>query len=772
LLFGYWAPLVRDLGSVLIRRERARQLVLMGVVVGGFSFAGTVVLDHLAVAENVVDFDGDGETTHSDRQFLVRLWWAFRQVQDPGNMMQDPASLVAVVVSVVLTVVGLFLVSFLIGVGTDVVRELMEVTRLRPPGLRGHTVVVNVTPSTRPLLTELMGYYRKLVPEGRPWSRQWLRRLFSAAAVERRFRGPQYVVVGRKAEPPDFLREDPELARVVYRQGGRGWDDFARRVDVRTAQRVVLLADLSSPDPDADTMHSMLRLVSRMRVDGVDGARQRLLIAEILDESNVPAAHAAVARHGEQVRAFVVPTERLLALFAACVVRRPRVAELLDVLLTSKGSELYTCFFSLSGLGYQCGNPPELPERPDQALAVLREYARAQPDSRVMPVGLVYDAPRSDEFSATINPGPPTADEERRAPAGFVALAPTFADVREFTETLCVPGTTREPAASGPAPWAGTLRGVAPLDLRRVMVGGWRSAAVSMLESLLWGEDDLEVLVLVPDEATLKAARDDFDAHNKLLMHRLMRGPHASFPALEDGAIGFLPPGRSSDARPRIRLVVGEQSSSRQLAALPVGFGHVADLDAVILLSTEAPGADARATKTLMKIEALLDASQRSATRVVAEVLDADLAEQLRERYEKLEMDDVRVHSIQELRSFFMFQSLVVPSFDNVYAELLGAWGQSFRRFELRDLEDGGQPPISTWALADRLQREHGALFVGVETRHGGTRSFEPGGQGTDGRGHVDARLRPTIWAIGPDTPGPGGGTLEIVDPPGEEAEV
>ena len=54
---------------------------------------------------------GDGETTHSDRQFLVRLWWAFRQVQDPGNMMQDPASLVAVVVSVVLTVVGLFLVS-------------------------------------------------------------------------------------------------------------------------------------------------------------------------------------------------------------------------------------------------------------------------------------------------------------------------------------------------------------------------------------------------------------------------------------------------------------------------------------------------------------------------------------------------------------------------------------------------------------------------------------------------------------------------------------
>ncbi len=38
--------------------------------------------------------------------------------------------------SVGLTLFGLFLVSFLIGLGTDVVHELLELSRLRPAGLR------------------------------------------------------------------------------------------------------------------------------------------------------------------------------------------------------------------------------------------------------------------------------------------------------------------------------------------------------------------------------------------------------------------------------------------------------------------------------------------------------------------------------------------------------------------------------------------------------------------------------------------------------------
>jgi hypothetical protein len=117
----------------------------MGALVGLLSFVGALALDQLDIASGAnIDYDDDGEVTERDHKFHVHLWWAFRQIQDPGNMLGAPEAAGAVVVSMVLTVFGLFLVSFLIGLGTDVVRELMTVSRLRAPGLRGHTVIVHV----------------------------------------------------------------------------------------------------------------------------------------------------------------------------------------------------------------------------------------------------------------------------------------------------------------------------------------------------------------------------------------------------------------------------------------------------------------------------------------------------------------------------------------------------------------------------------------------------------------------------------------------------
>lgn len=147
LLFGYWAPLVHDLCNVALRGERGRQVALMGCVVTAAALGGAVVLDHGLGAASP-DFDEDGNVDARDRQFFVRVWWAFRQIQDPGNMLAAPNVYLAVVVSLSLTVLGLFLFSFLIGLGGDIVRELLTIGRRRPPGFRGHTVVVNTGPAT------------------------------------------------------------------------------------------------------------------------------------------------------------------------------------------------------------------------------------------------------------------------------------------------------------------------------------------------------------------------------------------------------------------------------------------------------------------------------------------------------------------------------------------------------------------------------------------------------------------------------------------------
>lgn len=732
LLVRYWAPLARDLWAVLLRAERGRQVGLMGLVVLVLSFAGAVVLDHLAVEG--VDFDGDEQIDGDpqDKLFLVRLWWAFRQIQDPGNMLSSPTEVVTLLLSLALTVFGLFLVSFLIGLGTDVVRELMELSRLRPPGLRGHTVVVNITPATRKVLFELMRHYRKLFPEGlRLLSIPWVREFLRNARRDRR-----YVTVGATETPPDFLRE-PELAKVIYRQATRDDDEHAllQRTDIQHARRIVLLADLdtdaedASRDPDDETIRTILTIVEAMRSGDERGGmrpHRTRLIAEILDESNIPAARRALASLGEEnVYAQVVATERLLALFIACVARRPGITGLLLELMTSRGHEVYT---------YDYRYPTSMARRgahhaaasADTLRSMLWHGLRADPEHRVVPLGVLYERGRRVEVAIN-HPEGVLAPSMR----GFVGLAPNFRVMADFAHQL-----ESAPALSAPPPDSLADDGIrveveAAGPLRRVLICGFRPASVNLVESVVAAEPDAEIMILVESEEAVCRVIDDFDSHTNLVRKRLLRNRHGLF--VQDGEHTLRYESTSGERRPaRIHVAAGDWSSSRQLATLPYGFGAATDMDCVILLSDEHDGADARTTTALMKLEALRDGDgagpgldadagedvpadggprPSQGPRVVAELLDDDLAERLHRRYRKLGDHDVHVFSIQELRAFFMFQSVVVPHFDLVYVELMGAWGQSFVPL---NVAPGRSPRVSFAELARHVY-DRGAVLVGVD---------------------------------------------------------
>lgn len=723
LLVRYWAPLARDLWAVLLRAERGRQVGLMGLVVLVLSFAGAVVLDHLAVEG--VDFDGDDQIGDDpqDLKFLVRLWWAFRQIQDPGNMLSSPTEVVTLLLSLALTVFGLFLVSFLIGLGTDVVRELMELSRLRPPGLRGHTVVVNITPATRQVLFELMRHYRKLFPDGvRVLSPAWIRALARNAWRDRR-----YVTVGASPTPPDFLRE-PELAKVIYRQAARDDDEHAllQRTDIHFARRIILLADLDTDgldagrDPDDDTIRTMLTIVEAMRGEGEPGAGREgrtRLIAEILDESNIPAARRAMASLGDQsVYAQVVATERLLALFIACVARRAHISDLLFELMTSRGHEVYTYDFhyptSTAALGDAHGKATAKTMR-----SMLWHGLRAQAHERVVPIGLLY--PDGSHVEVSINPVRHDQDDDGVAPScrGFVGLAPNFRVMADFAHHLEHAPVMVAAPPDGLVGSDLSLNVEAPGALRRILICGFRPASVNLVESLVVAERACEIMILVDDPEQVGRVIDDFDSHTNLVRKRLLRNRHGVF--VRDGAHTLRY--ESIDGMrqaARIHVAAGDRSSSRQLAALPYGFGAATDMDCVVLLSDEHDGADARTTTALMKLEALQDVewtgpTTASGPRVVAELLDDDLAQRLQRRYRKLARFEVEVFSIQELRAFFMFQSVVVPHFDLVYVELMGPWGQSFVPLEL-EAARGGRCSYSE--LARHVYRRN-ALLVGVELR-------------------------------------------------------
>lgn len=748
MLLKYWAPLARDTWSVLIRRERLRQVVLMGFVVLILSFAGAVILDH-ATHGLEVDFDGDGEVrpAEHDGNFWVRLWWAFRQIQDPGNMLATPNEALVLAVSIALTVFGLFLVSFLIGLGTDVVRELMELSRLRAPGLRNHTVVVNITPSTRALLFELIRHYRKLIAEGtRVLSFSGARELVRNASRRRSF-----LIVGRTHEPPDFLRE-PEFARIVYRESHPDDEDeaFLERTDIATARRVLIFGDTDADDPDDETIRLLLTVVERLPA-AKPTDKKRKLIAEVFDESNILAAKKAIETARGKLQAQIVPTERLLALFIACVVRRTGIAGLLVELLTSKGHELYTYEYRHDASGSTAREPPRGLPGADETLSRLHASGVGRPSvDRVVPVGVLLDEREPEpRMRVAINPRADHGVEGEFA--GFVAVAPNFRVVHDFAlepfgSAGLRPAEEQAPLESCPE----FVRGPTA-DLRRVLVCGFRSASVNLIEALVTADPESEILILVRNEAVRAEVLDDFDSYTRLVESEMLTGRRGTFTSPTEQPLRYVPAGEQAGCG-KIWVEVGNWTSSRRLMRLPRGFGSVADVSAVVLITDGDPGSDARTTTALMKIEGLVD-HQRARDagggpqRIVAEVLDAELAQRLIRRYAHLDKADVRVFSIQELRAYFMFQAVVVPHFELVYGELMAPWGQSFVQLVPSTPGEG----TCTFAqLASHLRARH-QLLIGVEldTRHG-PRLCVGEGDLDDGERVDLARVR-CVWVIDDD---------------------
>lgn len=755
LLVGYWGALVRDLWSILLRRERARQVALMAAVVAGLSFAGAVLMHNLS--DGRIDVDDDGTITTTDRDFVPLLWWAFRQVQDPGNMLAAPLAPAVMLISLVLTVFGLFLVSFLIGLGTDVVHELLELSRLRPSGLRGHTVIVNISPSTRQLLHELMRYTRKLFPSDAPvLSLRWF-----ADLRRRGLGGRRYLVVGSTGDPPEFLRV-PGLSEIVYRQRPPEEEDLIVRADLLAARRILLMADETDSEPDAETIRTLVTLVEKIRVKerGAPAGRKRVVIAEILDDSNIEAAHAALSTGHDRIHGFVVPTEKLLALFFASILRRPGLERVLEELLTSAGHELYTCFFRTAGLGYSISRLPDLGPDSQTALECLQALADTGMERRVIPVGLLVGArgqPGARDFSVWLNP-PQTVFGPEEELRGFIALADRFGSVRELAELAAEVPCSR----AAPCPGPGRMPRLGRTHRRkttRVLVCGFRPGSIYMLEELFRSDPGGEVLVLVDDEVARQEALGALEAHSELVRRGLMHGRHGvfepspggAFQVRLQGAAQAIPPSRRS----MMHVCVADSMASRNLVDLPAGFGHVASLDAIVFVASDPAAADKRTTTALLKLEQLC-ARAPARPRVVAEVIDGKLAQRLRHRYEELGIEDVRVFSIQELRAYFLFQSVVVPGFDVVYAELLGSWGQSFVH---KHVEQPGEGRCTFAALAERLRTQHEVL-VAVEL--GATASstrihiapcrHEPAAE-------FDLRELQGVWVVAPDSASAAGAT-------------
>ncbi|RMG98797.1 MAG: hypothetical protein D6705_04825 [Deltaproteobacteria bacterium] len=712
LLAGYWAPLARDLWVIVSRRERWQQVIWMGVAVALLSFAGATLIFHLGDGE--VDFDGDGRITAHDRGFFNLLWWSFRQIQDPGNMIASPRSVAALVVSLVLTVFGLFLVSFLIGLGTDVVRELLELGRVRPPGLAAHTVIVNVDSRIEELLRELFRFYRK--SEGLRRALRSPSRLHRLWDGLRGTVGPDFVVTGKTAEEPEFLK-DRDFRRVIYRAATEREQDFLERVDGHRARRLLLLADHEREDADARTVETLFFLASALDAEdpGHDGSR--LLLAEVLDEAHVAAAETAVAR-ARTVRGITVPSERLIGLFWATCLREPGAGRLLVELLTSHGREIYTVIFDARALSFRVSRPPWLPADPVAAMGPFVEHALSLPKRPVAPLALLCGRPGDEAYGhLDVYFG---GGETPAAPVrGIVVVADNVAGARALAtdERSEAPPP---PASVWPldvAPSAG-LGDASGTGRPRVVVFGFRRSTAHMVADLLRAEPAASLTVVVGDEQEADGVRRALGAH--ALSCSLSGASHESG-VFEVAATTIRYRCRHGEGT--VEIAVADRTAVADptfLDDLPGGLGSVCEVDAVCFVADPSGAADARITATVFEILTLATARRLVPPRLLVEVSETDLANRLAAdlfaRFPDVP-DRVEVHAYDALRSFLLFQSVVVPGFDAIYTRILSSRGHRLRRVVPR-----AQPPASI-AFPDLVRScaARGLRLIAVEEGDGPT---------------------------------------------------
>jgi hypothetical protein len=756
MLLRYWAPMLRDLWVVLRRRERARQLGMLGMIVIAVAFGGTVVLNH-ANHELAEDFDEDGIAGDPrDELFWQRMWWAVRQLEDPGNKLAAPNEGATVAVSIVLTVCGMFMISFLIGLGSNAVAELMELSKVRPSGLSRHTVLVNITPATRQLLYEVIGEYRKLMPAGlRPLTPRWFRELRANARHRR-----ELVIVGRTNEPPEFMRE-PEFASIVYRYNTEADQDdeaFITRADIPVARRIVVLADLASPKPDDETIRTLLTIVERLRGAKASDGRA-MLIAEILDESNIGAAQRAIARAGDRVDAHIVPTERLLALYVACVARRSGVHTLLQTMLASTDHEIYFYDYrTTEGRTDGSAAAPVVATPATEALEHLYWRGMERPPARrVLPVGVLMaprDADRTVPARVVLNPTLADAHlESDETFVGFVALAHNMRVAEDFAREIA--DAPPRPAAKPTAPVDVPRMVPAPVNvLHKILILGFRPATVNLVEALVSAEARTEILVIVEDELERERALDAFEAHSNLVATGLLDAARGVFVPHSSGTgLACIPGHPGAKQSGHIRVATGDWTSSRQLMQLPCDFGNAALVDAVLMIANERTGSDARTTTALMKLEHIQGHVERQtgatvSQTVVVELVNSELARRVSERYAALGRTNVTAFSIHELRAYFMFQSVVVPHFNLVYGEFMAPWGQSLVRL---DVVAPGEGTCTFAELANSL-REPGQIPIAVIVRQEDGRRRLCVGQGDPEQDDtIDLSRLDAVWIIRTD---------------------
>ncbi|EYF04683.1 hypothetical protein [Chondromyces apiculatus] len=746
LLVRFTRELALDLYSIVTRREQLHQFGLVTAAVWALAFGSAVVLDHLGITH-----DYDGREIQGQASFIDRLWWSFRQLESADNLVEHLHVHPAVaLLSLGLTVVGVFVISFIIGIGANVVDQVVRAERRRPVGYAGHALVVGAVHEAEMLVREFVGLYERnstlrRIRLSEIW--QWLVR---HGPLPRRHALPRMVLLGPRDEPPDYLM-DPLMRWVVYRQGDGAEPEALARVGASEVKRVLVLARADA-GPDADAVTAMALASLR-----AFNTRAQVFV-EVRESQNRELLRAAGGPG-----TFPLDMPRILGLFLCQHLVTPGVEALYADLMTTDGSEFYTHLFVDEGDGAALARLGDV----DGTISFVRMAREAYRARGVILTGIFLGEeephralgglPRVEGLVQWLNPlrtpvpGSPVARFGARAgriPArklrGLIGVSAGYAPLRRYGRDLVMGrGMARAEKGEGReeqgereaevgsagdtafgseesrsvARWA---RGLALTTgaASRVLVVGYSATLPALLHELARFVPGVEVILVLGERGDERMPLGE-----RLGSLGLGLDPAQAPPGAE-GATAALPHG----GRATVYTQTGHDLTSFAVQAV-AGSGPLSA--AVFLREPEAVDGDARTALRLLRFVRALEHRELAPGERLHLVVEFDsvakgehirrLVDAHRCGFDGPEGLRVTLISTERIKNYFMVHSAFVPGVTSLYDEILGEEGQEIVRLDPAREDLAGTPAGARLGFGGLLEAlaPRGLIPVALEHEDG-----------------------------------------------------
>jgi hypothetical protein len=227
-----WMVIFRNLKDVMREGQFMQEINLIVLVLAVISIAGGIFGNF---AMQGFDFTQDGIVNEQDDGMIPKIWFAFRLFTDPGNSVTYPATSSIAIYSILAVIMGVFIFAFFIGIGANIVSDLMRKLRNERLIITRHLVVFgwnNVAPY---IISHL-----RLV-------------------AERSFSHLKLVLLHHDEKLPEALLEEKW---VTYRYGDPKNINDLQRVNITAARQALVLLPSEQTDKDAlpESFYSLLAI--------------------------------------------------------------------------------------------------------------------------------------------------------------------------------------------------------------------------------------------------------------------------------------------------------------------------------------------------------------------------------------------------------------------------------------------------------------------------------------------------------------------------------